>query len=708
MAGKITVVAVCLLLAGVLYLWSRLQGAAEPVPGAALLLALLPITYVASFLLSSNRAVGLIGTGIETDTLLFVTLAFVAALLGSLLFRTGESARLFVRTLFLTFGFVALFQCVVLIFGLPGPFTDHSVNLIGKWNDFGASLMVLAFILLIELEFGHLSTLMRRLSAALLVVVLVLLGAVNFNVAWAMLLVVSLAFLVVRWLSARKVAWGALVAGVVAGAFLFFGAALNAQLSKVIPVTSLEIRPALQATFDVTTAAHGASAKNAALGTGPNTFGLTWLTYKPLAVNQSQFWNLDFTVGFSTLATAFSSVGLLGAIMWLLPALLVLFGLWRNRSNQEHRVLSWTVAGVALLLWSVIILYVPSPDVLLLAFAAAGVAIGVLWRGGVALSNRALSAAFMIVLFALVVWTAGTSVRRVLAESYVGQSTAALQANNLDLAQSLAARSVAIEPTPENLRLLTQVDASKLAALAAAAKPESQQAFKDLLNKIVGTSGANGIGQQSIALDPQDYRSYLSLAQVYDFLATNKVQGAFENAKAAYLAAAKLSPLNPLIWLSLAKLEASVGTVQGVQDALKQSLTLKPDYTDAILFLAQIDIARNDLASAIKDTQIAVQTAPGVPSIWLELGLLYYAGGDAKDAIAPLEQALKLQPDYANAQYFLAVSYAAQGRTQDALTLFERLAQTNPDSAEVKAAIANMQAGRQPLDDGTKKAAAKK
>lgn len=129
---------------------------------------------------------------------------------------------------------------------------------------------------------------------------------------------------------------------------------------------------------------------------------------------------------------------------------------------------------------------------------------------------------------------------------------------------------------------------------------------------------------------------------------------------------------SPSIPLLVARLEASAGTLQGVQDALTQALTLKPDYTDAILFLAQVDIANNDLTAAIRDTQTVAKTAPGVPAIWLELGLLYYAGGDSASAIPPLEQALALQPDYANAQYFLGLSYAAQGRTQEAYALFKK------------------------------------
>ena len=112
----------------------------------------------------------------------------------------------------------------------------------------------------------------------------------------------------------------------------------------------------------------------------------------------------------------------------------------------------------------------------------------------------------------------------------------------------------------------------------------------------------------------------------------------------------------------------------------------------------QINVANNDLASAIANTKIAVQTAPGVASIWFQLGLLYYAGGDSKNAIPPLEQALVIAPDYANAKYFLGLSYYTEGRQNDSLRLFQDLVSTNPDNAEVKAIVANLQAGKKPLD----------
>ena len=97
----------------------------------------------------------------------------------------------------------------------------------------------------------------------------------------------------------------------------------------------------------------------------------------------------------------------------------------------------------------------------------------------------------------------------------------------------------------------------------------------------------------------------------------------------------------------------------------------------------------------------AVRTAPGVPSLWFELGLLYYAQNDTKNAIPAFEQALVLEPNYANAQYFLGLSYAAQNRTDEAKALFETLAASNPGNAELQSILTNLAAGRSPLGTST-------
>ena len=245
------------------------------------------------------------------------------------------------------------------------------------------------------------------------------------------------------------------------------------------------------------------------------------------------------------------------------------------------------------------------------------------------------------------------------------------------------------------MRLEVDAGARKLAAIAQNTKLTPEDARKQFTAEVQKIIPA---GQTAILTSPSDYRPYYSLGRVYDLLSSLKVQGAYQSAQTAYLEAQRLNPTSPVIPLTIARLEASNGNAKGAQDNVTRALTLKPDYTDAILFVVQINVANNDLRSAIQNTQIAVQTAPGVASIWFQLGLLYYAGGDSKASIGPLEQAITLAPEYANAKYFLGLAYYAQGRQNDSLRLFKELASGNPDNAEIKTIVANLGAGKKPLD----------
>ncbi len=693
---------------------------------AALIVAALPVLYFISALFSPDRSLSMTGSSVESDTVLFVLFAAAAYLLSFTLFRTLRTARLLMTVVFWSLVAATVFQLVSIIFGTTAipfqTFTDRSVNLIGKWNDLGLLVSLLCVLLFARVELTATSNIRRIAAAVGGVVLIALLGLVNFPLAWTLLLCgcVLLGILaVVRQRSERgadsavpstvsMVPWYAVSGAAIAVIFLLYGSAINTSLIKVFPISSLEVRPGLQSTLDIAGAEQKGSARATLLGTGPNTFGISWLKNKPAEVNRTQFWNLDFNVGYSTLATAFSSVGFLGAIAWLAPLFLLIAAVVRvirlNILSREERFVASMMGISSLFLIAAIILYVPSQNIILLAFMLSGAAFGFLWRQGRAADDEGRVPSMLEgigvlaiagVLLVLTVVSGFVTARRLVAEAYTGAGLYALAQGDIDGALMHAASAQKIEKTAGALRLQTDAGAQKLSAIAQDTKIKPEDAQKQFTAMLQSTILA---GQAAILASPTDYRSYFSLGRVYDLLSSLKITGAYKNAQDVYNAAAVRNPTSPAIPLVIARLDAANNNAQGTQDNVTKALTLKPDYTDAILFVVQINVANNDLNSAIKNTQIAVQTAPGVASIWFELGLLYYAGNDSKDAIPPLEQALVLVPDYANAKYFLGLAYYAQGRQNDSLRLFQELAVSNPDNAEVKKIVENLKAGKKPLD----------
>jgi tetratricopeptide (TPR) repeat protein len=692
-----------------------------------LLIATLPLSYLLSYLFSTDKSLAFTGVGIETDTIVFVTLATIAFLFSFALFRTLRMVRLLSNVIFWALAAAVIFQTVVIFFGLPFDiFSDRSVNLIGKWNDLGLAVGLLSMFMLVNLELGHVPQVRRWILTAALVLLTILLAVINFSLVWAFILAGSIALGIIRFLNYRRarargegeaqgtivsqIPWYAASGIVVSIIFLLFGGSLNTGITKLVSVSSLEVRPSFTSTLDVIGKARDGSLTRALIGTGPNTFGNSWIMHKPAEVNQSLFWNLDFNVGFSTFVTAFGTVGLLGAIGWLVPLLLVGLGILRvmrlSVLSREEKIAATAVSFGSIFLIASILLYVPSASMILLAFVLSGATFGFLWRQGQsgasdetgeAAASGIRQVASLGIMVALVVFAIITTFvvdRRFFSELNTQHAQYAISQGNFDEGTTLIARAQSIEKDRNNVRLAVDAGNLKLQQIAADTKTPAaqlQQQFAEVLTKTIDA------GKAAVAMYPDDYQQSLSLARVYDFLSTLKIEGAYDSAKQSYAQAQKLNPNNPQIALAIARLEAAKGNAQLAQDAITKSLTLKPNYTDAILFVVQLNVANNDIPNAIKAATAAAQTAPGVGPIWFELGLLYYAAGDTKDAIPALEQAISIVPDYANAKYFLGLSYYNEKRSAEAQKQFEDLASSNADSQEVKLILSNIKAGKPPF-----------
>lgn len=682
---------------------------------ASALVYLLPLAYLASYWFSTDRAVGFSGYAFESDTVVFIFLAAAAFLLSFALFRRLSSLTVLLYSLMAAAGVVFVFQLVSILGGtrvLSALFSDSTVNLVGKWNDLGLLCGMALVVLVAVLETAPLSALRRTILSLIAAADVLFLAVVQFPTIWWLTLV-SCA-IVGAWTffsrgraGMRALPWVSIAGMAVSVLLLLWGAIVGGGLTKVFPVSSLEVRPALSTTLDIVRSSHGASVERFLVGTGPQTFSDNWFLYKPLAVNQSQFWNLDFNVGYSTLATALGTVGVLGALAWLIPLILALIGGARilrfKQLSPEETKLGLMACLLSLYAWGSIVLYVPSEDLLLLSFVLAGAAFGIsgkLSQQQAGIEPRArLGGALVvwavygicIVLLALAAWT---SVRRYMSEVYVNQGLAALQQNNSERADSLAARARDADAGRDAVQLSVLAGISRMQAIVQSTSTPSaavQSNFTAIAQKTIA------FAQSGAASYPSDYQAYVALGRVYDLLASLGVAGAYQSAKTAYQSAVVHNPTDPELPLAIARLEAGQGNKQSTMEALQSALKLKPDYTDAILFAVQLYVADKDITNAIAAAKAAVQSAPGVASIWFELGLLYYSANDMPDAAIALGQAVQLVPDYANAKYFLGLAYAAENRTADAIQQFKDLSISNPGNTEVQLILSNLQAGKPPF-----------
>jgi tetratricopeptide (TPR) repeat protein len=725
--AKVAVFAVLLAVAAVMFV---VGGGTREVLKAhgfygVLLVALLPLSYLISAFFSVDQSVAFTGFGVETDTVLFTVVAFLAFVMAFTFFRTLRTVRLLLTVVFWALVAATVFQFISIVFGssaIPfSTFADRSVNLVGKWNDLGLLVGLLSMLLLERVDLSSVSNAFKIIIGIVLVALAILLGIINFSLVWGLVLAFSLAIIVVSFLLSRhhgegssahwskRTPWFSVGAAVISVLFLFFGSSLNLGLTSLFPVSSLEVRPSYSSTLGIISAARGGSFERTIIGTGPNTFGQEWLLNKPSEVNQSSFWSLDFNVGFSTLITALGTVGLLGVLGWLIPALLVLAALVRvvrlGVLSREDKIVATTLGVASLFVYSSILLYAPSQNIILLAFVLAGAAFGFLWRQGQPAVDESAPAggrtqqtaklAAVAVLLVLALWSGLATSRRLIAEAYVGHGTQALSSGDANTALVDASAANKVDTTGDAERLAVNAYSVQIQQLSQSTSKDTatlQQQFTAAVQSAITA------GQAAQKINPQDYRPTLLLAQVYDFLSSLKVQGAASTAADTYVAAQKQDPTNPSIPLAVARLAAAQNNQAITTQYLTQALTLKPNYTDAILLVVQLDVANKDIPNAIKAATAAAQTAPGVAPIWFELGLLYYSAGDATHAAQALTQAVSIQSDYANAKYFLGLSDYILKDNAGAIKQFQDLQASNPDNAEVKLILSNLVAGKQPFD----------
>ncbi|MEX0931041.1 MAG: tetratricopeptide repeat protein, partial [Candidatus Paceibacterota bacterium] len=216
---------------------------------------------------------------------------------------------------------------------------------------------------------------------------------------------------------------------------------------------------------------------------------------------------------------------------------------------------------------------------------------------------------------------------------------------------------------------------------------EERQLFQD--------SVANAVNAAQLAVedDPSESLNWRVLGQIYSTLTLAGVEGAYDRAVEAYSRAHTLDPQNPAIALLQAQLESRSDNMEQARMYAEKSVSLKRNFTEALLFLSQIDIIENNVSAAIERTEAVISLEPNNPARYYQLGVLESSNENPERAMAAFEYAVSLDNDYANARYFLALGYAEQDRTDAALEQLRVIQELNPDNEEIKLMITRLENG---------------
>ncbi len=680
---------------------------------------LLPVAYAASALWHQSLS-SFVGTGVEQNTVVVMTLLSALLLLTTLTsasaFRTLVAL---VRALFIGSAVLIIFQIIRIV--LPGALSlgvlsGSASSLIGSWHDLGIVLGLLVFLSLASLPTPAAEGAWKWLVEGIGALALASLVVVNWQDVWYALALLALLTVLYRMSgswgrgnSMREIvrsvgAWLALA--LIAGLCGFGSSFLYAHLPTSLQVVQVEVRPSWQGTFAV-----GEKVFNGGpallFGSGPGTFSNSWGLFKPLGVNATNFWNVDFTTGVGLVPTALVEVGALGLLAWGVLVLSLLLSaahfVRAQKSISPMRGFLFATLGGALYLFGFQIFYTPGLSISVLAFLFLGML--VLAESAerrdpftVSLARTGRGTAHLFVLLAvslLVAYAAVMTLRVVVSDTLVSRSVAIYSASQ-DIGGAGASVHAALSVYPDNTRAeRAAVEVGLLQLRQLATSGDSSDTARAKLQEALSQTIQHGLS--AVSIDASDYQNWLALAGLYQSLGGAGAQGAYESAKAAYQKAHEANPTNPLPLVSLAQISAAENKPGEALDFLDQALALKGDLPSARFLRSQVEAGSGKFDAAEIDAREAVALVPQDPLGWYNLGVIYYAAGSYQNAAQSLAQAVSLQRDYANALFVLALSLDKSGDRVRARVALQEVVRLNPDNSSVKDMLTNLDAGK-PLD----------
>jgi tetratricopeptide (TPR) repeat protein len=179
--------------------------------------------------------------------------------------------------------------------------------------------------------------------------------------------------------------------------------------------------------------------------------------------------------------------------------------------------------------------------------------------------------------------------------------------------------------------------------------------------------------QRVLSRDPASYDALM--------LSGNLRLAQGENAKALadFNQMATLFPRNPQVQFQLARSFLLNNDVARALGALDAAIALNPNFADAILLRADINIRKGDINSAILALNALIQSQPQIPQAYLLLGDAYFAKGDTDQAVAVCRRMGEVFPKAPEVPMLIGTLQLQQKKLSDARLSFEHTLELLPD-----------------------------
>lgn len=680
--------------------------------------AFIPLVFLLASFFSSSFYLSFFGRGFEIGTFGSMLVLFLLFFLSAIYFQKEQRLHFFFKGLLFSFIVLIIFEFINLFIGfdrfLPGMLQGVSNgNLIGSWNDFALLSGLIVLFSLFTFEF------LKSRGTFLIAQYFLLIGGMFFVIilntplVWILVGLFSLILSVYSISSQqtrgsneedlnvkKKFPFASLIILFISLFFLIGNSSLESFVSSYVNIPNVDVRPSIVSTSSVV---FKAFKYNPLFGTGPNTFSIDWALWQPKEIIQTAYWNTSFENGFSLFSTFVATTGLFGLVSIIIFIIVLLArGVQSLRIAMKDDLSSYfiiTVLMMSLYTWVTVFLYTPNIVMLILAFSLSGTLIGILiYKKAILMKSVSFLEdprhSFFAILGIIILIVGTISATYIYIEKFTsviyfskGLNVSGDTIQSFSKVEKMFLNAITFDKNDVYYRALSQVYIKQMGQIVND-KNISKDILKSTLQQLVDRALASA--NLAIKQNPKSYINYINLGDVYTAFVPLSIENSYEEAVLAYNNAEMFSPSSPVSLFSRATLEYVKKDNNEAKKFIAKALAIKPDYTDAIFLLVQIETDEGNASVAIKEAMRAGELSPNDPTIFFRLGLLRYNNSDYTGAIGAFERAVILDVNYLNARYFLGQSYKKVGRTDDALIQFKILNKILPDNQDIKNAISNI------------------
>ncbi len=546
--------------------------------------------------------------------------------------------------------------------------------------------------------------------------VLLLSGAtltmIGFKTVWIAVVIALFAMMVffITHLDEIRPAWSSVSFTLFVVILLFILLGTPKWLSSALPV---EVSLSQKISWEVVLETLTKGVKNFALGSGPGTFVYNFSQFRPEAMNLNFAWSVRFSSASSSVLEWLSGGGIVLALALVAAALMVLgliVATWLGNLAEARRrrklgtedgggqhfydssLLYWAiVSGWFLLFVSMFFMNLAVVQWVyfwLLTGLAASVG-AYAGRGSRELKislkttpQYALVTSFCSILIFTAIIVLGIYLGRFYAAEVVYANSAAKP-----MGEKIAGIQRAIGLNAN--RVIFHL------ALADAFLAQAGQISREGgdINQVYQVAGlAIQTAKRATEISPRDVSAWDFLSSMYANarpLAPEANQWVIDSLEKA----SQLEPTNPLFYLGIGHAKLLERQFNEAAVNFEKVISLKPDFMDAYVRLANVKDFQGDLSGAISALERGLVYGQRNPVYLVQLGIHYFNRGKGDDYArteAALRRAIVLSPDYADALYALAVLYERTGHENVAAPLYKRVLELNPGNKEIQKRLNNL------------------